>query len=77
MDKKLKLNAKMNIAMAKTSFWIGISSAARNVADFVLNQAFKAQSKEFDIIREMLNEDYSEDYKKDLKDILKMKEDLA
>lgn len=77
MDKKLKLNAKMNIAMTKTHFWIGISKAVTKLNAVVLNRALKARSKEFDIVREMLKEDYSEEYKNDLREVLKMKDDLA
>ena len=75
MDKKLKLNAKMNIAMVKTKFWLGVSTVAGKLARAVLRIAMKSQLKQFDIIREMLKADYSEDYKNDLREVLKMKDD--
>lgn len=77
MDKKAKLNAKMNIAMFWTGFWCWAAKVFSKMNEFVLNCTIKAQSKEFDIIREMLEADYSEDYKNDLREVLKMSGDLA
>ena len=77
MDKKLKLNARMNIAVAKTAFWIRVSTVANKLSNVVLRRAMKSQKKEMDILREMLKEDYPEDYKDDLREVLKLKEDLG
>jgi hypothetical protein len=77
MDKKLKLNAKMNVTMTRASIWMWIADKAADLQRFTLNQAIKAHSKEFDVISEMLNEDYPEDYKNDLREILKIRNGLA
>ena len=77
MDKKAKLNAKMNIAMFQTSVWCWAAKLFSKMNGFVLDCTIKAQSKEFDIMREMLEADYSEEYKDDLREVLKMTGDLA
>lgn len=72
MDPKLKLNAKMNILMKVIGFWLSIAKLSGKLHNFVLNKATSAQKKEFDILREMLNEDYSESYKSEIREVLKM-----
>ena len=77
MDEKLKLNVKMNIVIAKTEFWIRVTKLCSKLHNFVLRKTTEEQSKEFDILREMLKADYSEEYKNNIREVLKMKEDLA
>lgn len=77
MDKKLKLNAKMNIATTKTALWLSVATLVSKLNHAVLRRAMKSQEKEFDILREMLKEDYPEDYKDELREVHKLLEDLA
>lgn len=77
MDKKLKLNAKLNLTICVCDFWIHATTLCNKLHGFVLQKSQKALAKEFDIMREMLKEDYPEEYKNNIKETLKMAGDSA
>lgn len=76
MDPKVKLNAKMYIAIFVCDLWIAITNACDKIHGFALRRTLNAQSREFDIFREMMNEDYPEAYKNEIREVLKYKEGL-
>ena len=76
MDKKLILNAKLNIATNVAEFWIWITKICNKLHGAVLKKSRKAVLREMDILREMLNENYPESYKNEIKEVLKTETEL-
>ena len=76
MDKKLKLNARMNVYIFKTNFWLGVTNTSVKIAKFATERALKYVRKNVDIANEMLKEDYPESFKIQLETLVKRGNEL-
>lgn len=71
MDNKFKLNAKMNVNLVGTDFWLAVAETTCKVAMFATKQAIKLVKKNADIAEQMLEEDYPESFKTQLEELFK------
>lgn len=68
MDKKLKLNYKLNCGGELASFWGCVTGVFIKCAQYTHDQTKKQVRKNCETAREMLKYDYPDEYKKDLED---------
>ena len=67
MDKKIKLNSKMNMHIFMTDFWLGVGNVCIKIANFASCKATDHVRKNIEISKEML--DYPDDFKTKLAEL--------
>ena len=63
MDKKIKLNSKMNMHIFMTDFWLGVGNVCIKIVNFANCKATDHVRKNIEISKEMMELDYSDDFK--------------